>query len=152
MVKESNKTTTKDGRTIQIKQMLTCKDYGIYAAKCKICSDFYVGQTITAFHKRWSAHRKSWNDMINQEMTSKSRTVYKEDEKNSNQNDKNALFLHCKKHHKGSEKSDWKQLADYYEISFVEKSRKERLDVAESWWISKLKAGINISRTVLPKY
>ena len=66
---------------------------------------------------------------------------------------RNALFAHCKKTSDRRQKSDWQgQLADHFEVIFVERSRKELLDVAEGWWVAKLKSGINISRTIISKY
>ena len=44
-----------------LKQKLTCKNYGVYAATCTICSAQYVGQTIKRFSTRWSGHRSVWN-------------------------------------------------------------------------------------------
>ena len=38
-------------------QKLNCKDYGIYAACCKNCDNYYVGQTMTSFSQRWAKHR-----------------------------------------------------------------------------------------------
>ena len=37
-------------------QKLNCKDYGIYAACCKNCDNYYVGQTMTSFSQRWTKH------------------------------------------------------------------------------------------------
>ena len=42
-------------------QKLNCKDYGIYAACCKNCDNYYVGQTMTSFSQRWTKHRVLWN-------------------------------------------------------------------------------------------
>ena len=33
------------GNKIFFKQHLTCNNFGIYAAQCKLCSKFYAGQT-----------------------------------------------------------------------------------------------------------
>ena len=52
MVNETNKTTTKDGKIIWIKEQLNCRNYGIYEANCRICMKSYVGQTKTTFTKR----------------------------------------------------------------------------------------------------
>ena len=38
-------------------QKLNCKDCGIYAACCKNCDNYYVGQTMTSFSQRWTKHR-----------------------------------------------------------------------------------------------
>ena len=39
-----------------------------------------------------------------------------------------------------------------YEVMFVEKKEGTALNTAENFWISKLNAKINISRTYLPYY
>jgi len=44
-----------------LRQMLTCANYGIYVAICKLCGEQYVGQTSNTFSKRWNSHRSSWN-------------------------------------------------------------------------------------------
>ena len=54
-------------------QKLNCKDYGIYAACCKNCDNYYVGQTMTSF---WNKFHYSEN------------------------NDNSALLRHYDKHHK----------------------------------------------------
>ena len=147
MVKEVSEIKTKDGRKIKLKQTLTCKDFGIYAAQCKFCMDFYVGQTINTFQKRWTTHRKSWNDMM------KERTKKGTERNNNSENDKNALFLHWKTQHPEREKGKlFEELTECFHLYFLERSRKENLDAAEGWWIGKLKAGINISKTFIPKF
>ena len=45
---------------IIIKETLNCQDFGIYAAECKMCNEFYVGQTKTKFNIRWNTHRNGW--------------------------------------------------------------------------------------------
>ena len=44
-----------------LRQMLTCANYGIYVATCKLCREQYVGQTSNKFSKRWNSNRSSWN-------------------------------------------------------------------------------------------
>ena len=52
---------TTDNETIKLKQNLTFRNYGIYAAECIICNAKYIGQTRTKFSTRWRAHRTNWN-------------------------------------------------------------------------------------------
>jgi len=49
------------GQIFPLRQMLTCANYGIYIATCKLCGEQYVGQTSNKFSKRWNSHRSSWN-------------------------------------------------------------------------------------------
>ena len=44
------------------------------------------------------------------------------------------------------------KLPEAYKVTFLEQSHKTKLDISENFWITKLKAKINISRTVLPFY
>ena len=63
-------------------QKLNFKDYGIYAACCKNCDNYYVGQTMTSSLQRWTKHRILWNKFY-----------YSEN------NDNSALLRHYDKHH-----------------------------------------------------
>ena len=45
-VKNTNTVTNLHGKTFTLKQNLNCKNYGIYAARCLLCGQFYVGLTI----------------------------------------------------------------------------------------------------------
>ena len=49
MVHPVNHIKTAQGKLFFLKQNLTCSNYGIYAAQCKICQKIYVGQTINHF-------------------------------------------------------------------------------------------------------
>jgi len=49
------------GKLFPLRQMLTCANYGIYVATCKLCGEQYVDQTSNKFSKRWNSHRSSWN-------------------------------------------------------------------------------------------
>ena len=70
-------------------------------------------------------------------------TAINQNQKSNNEDDKNALFLHYKKYLNNNETSDWqRELANCYEEMFLEKPKKEMLDMAEGWWIAKLSAGI----------
>ena len=47
-------------RLFRLRQSLDCSNLGIYAARCCICAEFYVGQTKNRFNVRWSGQRTSW--------------------------------------------------------------------------------------------
>ena len=67
----------------RLTQKLNCKDYGIYAACCKNCNNYYVSQTMTTFLQRRTKHGVLWNKFC-----------YSEN------NDNLALLRHYDKHHK----------------------------------------------------
>ena len=67
----------------RLTQKLNCKDYGIYAAYCKNCHNYYVGQTMTSFSQRRTRHKVLW-----------SKFCYSENHDNL------ALLRHYDKHHK----------------------------------------------------
>ena len=139
MVVDSNTIKTKENKTIMIKQTINCKDYGIYAGECRMCGEFYVGQTSTQFNKRWNAHRSEW---------AKAWDLKKKGQGIKEDNDDQALFLHFLKKHKSDK---FIKISDAYKVWFVEKPSREKLDSAESFWITKLKATINIKKTFLPR-
>ena len=60
MVVTTSSFSNKAGRLFHLKQRLDCTNFGIYAARCRICAEFYVGQTKNRFSVRWSGHRTSW--------------------------------------------------------------------------------------------
>ena len=60
MVVTTSSLSNKAGRLFHLKQRLDCTNFGIYAAKCRVCAEFYVGQTKNRFSVRWSGHRTSW--------------------------------------------------------------------------------------------
>ena len=160
MVMETSEIQTKDGNRIPLKHTLNCRNYGIYAAQCVTCGEFYVGQTINAFHQRWTGHRNSWKNQI-QKITSNilgRRSGEKPSEKRPGRktsltaNDENAFLLHFQKRHPGITINPRSKLEDLYKVVFLEQSKKENLDVAEGYWISQLKAGINIAATTIPKF
>ena len=135
MVTPVNNITTKQGKQIFLKQNLTCSNFGIYAAQCKICKNIYVGQTINAFSTRWSGHRTIWNSKII--------------EKHS---DRAALLIHYHKEHKQVINSH-PVISSCFDVIFLEEPKDFRkLDFLESDWINRLYAQINITKTVLPKF
>ena len=148
MVRECSNIRRKNGTEIEIKQRLECKDHGIYAAICKVCEEIYVGQTTQKFSERWNGHRGKWNKMIEEHGEGYKSGLNKEED------DKQALFLHYAKKH---DRVMWREgktlkLAEAYEVVFLEKGLKNKLDTAENFWISQLKSEININKTFLPKF
>ena len=65
--------------------------------------------------------------------------------------EQNALFLHYKKNHQVLITSTL-TLPVAYQVIFLEKPHPSNLDLRESFWISLLKANINIAKTCLPKH
>ena len=147
MVMECNQVKDKNGRMERIRQSLNCKDYGIYAANCKICEDVYVGQTCDRFSKRWSTHRSTWNGLVN------GRLQFDGEDGLKNDGDKGALYAHYWIKHKDKLlKTKQFNIADAYTVKFLEKPSRNRLNVAENFWIGKLNAKINMAKTFLPLY
>lgn len=145
MVKEGNTIERKDGKRFRIEESLNCKDHGIYVAKCKICQEVYVGQTINKFSVRWNGHRAEWKEMMTK----------KEGARREKSGDGYALYLHYKTQHRGimdKIERNGMEMWRAYEVMFVERKEGTALNTAENFWISKLKAKINISRTYLPYY
>ena len=70
----------------------------------------------------------------------------------SDNKDEQALYTHYAKFHQDVLKKSNLQLPDAYKIICVEQSRKEKLDTAENFWITKLRAKIYISKTFLPYF
>ena len=132
MVKKTNNIKAKNGKVFKLHQQLTCSNSGIYVATCNHCSNQYVGQTCTSFSSRWNEHRSKWKSGVIVE------------------GDKAALLKHYAKDHTFDPKTE---LAKAYTVTFVEQAKDfKNLDILESRWISKLKANINICKTILPKY
>ena len=140
MVIDASEIRTKQGKTIKIKCVLNCKSYGIYAGQCRVCNAIYVGQTKNKFHVRWNEHRATWRQMIK----SNKKILREED-----LNDEKALFAHYLKHHPAE--INKKDFSEAFGVFFVESPKYHQLDVAESFWITKLNATINIMKTFLPK-
>ena len=140
MVKETDKTKTKEGKIILIKQKLNCKNYGIYQAECLLCLKKYIGQTKTTFTKRWTQHRNKWKNLINN--PEKQTETWNLDEQ--------ALYKHYNIFHKEflNKTIDFDKA---YQVTFLQEPQYKKLDLEESFWISRIKAEINISRTFLPK-
>lgn len=137
MVAPTNTIRTPKGQEFKLRQNLCCKDNGIYVATCSICSHQYVGQTKNKFSTRWNSHRHFWNKHISIKKLDTSK-------------DDSALLSHFNKNHSNyiSEKPS---LSNCFKVTFVEKPSTDRLDTAESFWISKLEASINLQNTFMPK-
>ena len=144
MVLATDKIRLPNGKDFTIKSTITCKHQGIYAAKCIQCHQYYVGQTNNSFSTRWNAHRSSWKKMI---AARKNITVANDDP----WKDQNALFMHYQKNHPDKVHKNL-MLYEAFQVIFIEKTKAALLDVRENYWISKLDASINISKTYLPKY
>jgi len=43
-----------------LRQILNCKNFGIYVAQCRICEKQYVGQTMNSISTRWNSNRLFW--------------------------------------------------------------------------------------------
>ena len=130
MVTCSDTIKTPTGKTFRLRTMLICSDWGIYAATCLICNHQYVGQACNSFSTRWNGHRSMWKKGVVEK------------------NDRAALRTHYAKNHS---LSNTLTLPQAYSVTFIDKPHsKGMLDIYESQWIQKLKAKININRTVLP--
>lgn len=132
MVKTTSTVHNNKGKIFNLKQHLNCSNYGVYAAQCRCCSKYYVGQTKNKFSIRWSGHRSAWNsNIIN---------LY---------NDNNALYSHFYLMHTSFLQTHPK-ISQCLDVIFLEQPNANQLDFCESKWISRLNANINISKTILP--
>ena len=164
MVLKTNKLKLENGKEIEIKDSINCRDHGIYGARCRTCSQFYIGQTKNPFSERWNSHRGNWKSMIESNGScssgsgSSSGGGGSSGSGSSSNNkveawaDRYALFLHYKKNHSNLLSLNSMKLSDAYEVVFIEKPNFTILDTRENFWIRKLNASINLSRTFLPKY
>ena len=130
MVNDARTIAAEGGKVFEIWTKSTCSNWGIYAAMCKICQKLYVGQTATTFSKRWSQHRTIWKRGT------------------SETGDSAALRQHYDYHHKAEKK---RTLAEAFVVTFIDRpSSAKHLDLCESAWINRLRASININKTLLP--
>jgi len=147
MINSTNYIYTNDNIKIKLKQNLNCSNYGIYSAQCNICKDIYVGQTKNKFSVRWSSHRHFWNN------NQKKHTGNNKQNHNLNK-DRAALFNHFLIKHKDitQDKNKALDITDCYNVIFLQEPTNTcNLDFLESKWISKLKATININKTIIPE-
>ena len=132
MIFNTNIIKSKSGKIFKLNRQLTCSNFGIYAATCKICLEQYVGQTTTSFSNRWNGHRAVWKNST------------------SADGDAAALKNHYKKYHPTKSNIG---LAEAFDVAFVDAPGSAcGLDMLESRWIKRLNATININKTILPKY
>jgi len=127
---------TAQGKVFHLHQNLTCCNYGIYAAQCGLCKQIYVGQSKNRFSSRWTGHRTIWKNKncLNQ------------------RSDRASLIIHYQTKHNANINS-LPEIHNCFKVIFLQEPREvTKLDIAESRWINKLNAQININRTVLPKY
>ena len=145
MILETTYIDRDNGNKYYLNKNLNCKNYGIYGAKCRICYQYYIGQTKTSFSQRWNSHRHIWRKMLKNYKTNEG--VNKKEETKDDQ----ALFIHFTKYHKDLIKDHF-EISDAYQVVFIEQPSYKKLDIQENFWIGKLRATINIARTYLPKY
>ena len=118
-------------RKFDLKQHFTCKNYGIYIAKCKFYKMQYVGRTKIKFATRWNNHRSFWKKFN-----------VKDD------NDRADLLKHFYKFYFNilNAKPD---ITACFMLIFVKQPDKTLLDWCENKWINYLNAKININRIFL---
>lgn len=120
-------------RRIPLRSTLSCSNYGIYVASCRLCGEQYVGQTKNSFHTRWRSHRQQWNNFSISDFS-----------------DKTALLRHYFTHH-SEFIADRPLISQCYVVIFVEQPRFDKLDVCEAKWFQLTKAKINIQKMVVPQ-
>ena len=122
------------GKKYQIKQHLTCKNFGIYMAECILddCGQQYIGLTKNPFSTRWTAHRTKWKIGDTQ-----------------GQNDDAALNQHYAKFHQKTIPNK-PPLHGAFKVTFLQQPDANKLEIAEDNWATKLKPTINIQRMVTP--
>ena len=117
-------------KKFNLRQHLTCKNYGIYVAKSKFCKMQYVKQTKNKFSTRWNNHRSFWNKFNVKD-----------------NNDRAALLKHFYKFHFNASRPD---IIECCMVIFVEQLDKALLNWCENKWINYyLNAKININKIFL---
>ena len=119
-------------RTFKLKQTLTCSDFGIYVATCVACKEQYVGQTVTKFSTRLTAHRNSWNNC-----------------KDSTDPDRSEVWRHWIDVHGTHTHND---TTFWFTVTFVENPKAAKLDKCEDKWFNKTGASIDAKRMILPRF
>ena len=140
MVKESRVAYTTTNETVNLRQVLGCKDAGIYQLRCKTCiannskkTGTYVGMTSTSFNQRMSGHRKNFKDNINIEIDPRNADNY-------------ALARHYKKDHSTMPLPTFEEA---FELIFLEKpSNMSDIRMSEDTWANRLKANLNVQKMV----
>ena len=121
-----------DNETIKLKQNLTCRNYGIYAAECTIWYAKYIGQTKTKFSTRWRAHRTNWN------------------KQNSKfDNDQSALLKHYLNYHLNDLNQN-NMFSFKYRVIFLQQPEAALLDFYEDFWSHRIIPSINIQPMITP--
>nr|CAB3263302.1 uncharacterized protein LOC108950347 [Phallusia mammillata] len=119
--------------SIQLRQNLTCRNYGIYVATCRKCGKQYVGQTKNKFSTRWNTHRATWKTFDC-----------------SANNDRAALLRHYAENHSAILKRK-PHIHLCFFVVFVQMPSPNLLDIFEDKWLNKIKAEINIQKMILPR-
>ena len=102
-----------------------------------------MGQTATSFSTRWTGHRAAWKKFATK--------IDHKKESKTELNEEQALFDHYKKYHQQELKNAKNKLTEAYKITFIEQPTKYHLDIAENYWIAKLKSQINIIKSNFPR-
>lgn len=125
-----------NSRNLQLRQSLTCSDYGIYQLRCTQCirekrkiTATYVDLTSTQFNKRFNTHRSNFKNNISTENS-----------------DKYALALHYKNQH--SQLQNLPELEEAFNLVYLEKPPLKQLKEAEDKWKHLSKATINIQKMI----
>ena len=116
-----------------LRQNLTCSNYGIYVTTCQLCNNQYVGQTKNIFSTRWNSHRKNWKNFD---------FLFK--------SDKAALLKHFYEQHR-SFSLNKPDIAECFFVVFVEQPSVMNLDVCEDKWASLIRANLNIKKNNMPE-
>ena len=119
------------GKLFPLRQVLTCANYGIYVATCKLCGEQYAGQTSNKFSKRWNFHRSSWDTV------------------NLSNDQEQVPLLHHVVHEDKIEKKP--KISECFIVTFVEQPSYDYLDICEDKWLNKISASINKHRIILPR-
>ena len=136
MVEPTSFITTNTGKVFKLKQSLTCKNYGIYAAQCNICKEIYVGQTKNRFSTRWTTHRCIWKNYTNPQNLEEKAALL------SHYTDKHSIILHNKPN-----------IESCFKVIFLHEPKNIKLlDFYESKWMQKLNSKINLNNSILPNF
>jgi len=112
------------------RHVLTCANYGIYVATCKLCEEQYVGQTSNKISKRWNSHRSSWNTV------------------NLSYDQEQVPLLQHVVHENKIEKK--LKISECFIVTVVEQPSYDYLDICEGKRLNKISASINKHRIILP--
>ena len=141
MVNESAVSYTSSNQPVRLRQILNCKDAGIYQLRCKACiandnktTGTYVGMTKNGFNERMAGHRSNFKNNI------------KFDLKNA---DRYALARHYKTAHPELQLPTFEEA---FELIFLEKpADMNQLRLSEDTWANRLEANLNVQKMVTTK-